>query len=84
MERFAKPRGFVQSDSSPGHPADGRQPLLDALTSRDVRMQAVAVEQLERVKPGQRAFARTEIEAIANDPAQSVEFRDKARLLLTM
>ena len=58
---------------------DGRQPILDALTSD---AWGHALEQLARVGPSQRAFAQKEIKAIANDPAKSDEIRDRANNLL--
>ena len=58
---------------------DGRQPILDALTSE---AWGHALEQLERVGPDRCAFAQQEIRAIANDPAKSEEIRDRANRLL--
>ncbi len=58
---------------------DGRQPILEALTSPEW---AHALLQLERVGPGQCSFARKEIRTIANDPAKAEEIRDRANSLL--
>ena len=57
---------------------DGRQPILDALTSDGWWD---ALKQLERVSPSQRAFALKEIQAIANDPAKTDEIRNRANNL---
>ena len=58
---------------------DGRQPILDALKSDGWGQ---ALQQLERLGPGQCAFAQKEIKVIANDPTKAEEIRDKANSLL--
>jgi HEAT repeat protein len=58
---------------------DGRQPILDALASPEW---GHALEQLQRVGPGQCSFARKEIKAIADDSTKAEVIRDRANALL--
>ena len=58
---------------------DGRQPILDALTSE---AWAAALGQLERVGRARCAFASKELQAIANDPSKADEIRQRARSLM--
>lgn len=60
---------------------DGRQPIRDALTSEEW---GHALQQLERVGSDRCAFARKELEAIANDPSKADEIRQRARSLMQM
>ncbi len=75
LERFAKPRGFVQSDSSPGHPAalaDRIPRLLGATASRPetgfMRRGAWTTSQATASPAPPRAIR--DLSLRPNDPAQ--------------